>query len=105
MKNLINKTALVTGASSGIGEAFAYELAQQGANLIITARSAQKLEAIAEDIKKKYDVRVYVFVENLAIRGSAEQLFNVIKKQNLEIDLLVNNAGFGKWTNFLDETI
>ncbi|KOY84581.1 short-chain dehydrogenase [bacterium 336/3] len=105
MKNLKNKTALITGASSGIGEAFAYELAKQGANLIITARSAQKLETIATLIRKAYDVKVSIFIENLAIGGSAEQLFNAIKKENLNIDLLVNNAGFGKWTNFLDQSI
>lgn len=105
MKNLHGKTALVTGASSGIGEAFAHELAKQGANLIITARSVQKLENLAVIIKKNYGVKVWVFSENLAIGGSAEQLYNAIKKQNLAIDVLVNNAGFGKWTNFLDETI
>lgn len=105
MKNLSGKTALITGASSGIGEAFAYELAKQGANLIITARSVRKLENLAVIIKKNYGVKVWVFAENLAIGGGAEQLYNSIKKQNLAIDVFVNNAGFGKWTNFLDETI
>lgn len=105
MKNLKNKTALITGASSGIGEAFAYELAKAGMNLIITARSAQKLEAIASTIRKTYHIQVHAFVENLAINGSAEQLFKAIKNSNLSIDLLVNNAGFGKWTEFLNESI
>lgn len=103
MKSLSNKTALITGASSGIGAAFAYELAAHGMHLIITARSTGKLEHIAADIRKKYHVSVWVFTENLAIGGSAEHLYAAIKRQNLPIDLLINNAGFGRWTNFLDE--
>ncbi|HVG16815.1 MAG TPA: SDR family oxidoreductase, partial [Chitinophagaceae bacterium] len=105
MKTLKNKTALITGASSGIGEAFAYQLAKQGAHLLITARSAQKLETIAGIIRQQYGVQVWAFAEDLAVAGGANRLHSAIKNKGLSIDLLVNNAGFGKWTHFLDESI
>ncbi|HTL08821.1 MAG TPA: SDR family NAD(P)-dependent oxidoreductase, partial [Chitinophagaceae bacterium] len=84
---------------------FAIQLAKAGVNVILSARSVEKLETLAATITQHYGVAVWVFAENLAIAGSAEQLYNAIKKQGLKIDLLVNNAGFGRWTNFLDEQI
>ncbi len=105
MKNLINKTALITGASSGIGEAFAYQLAKLGVNVIITARSEQKLKDIAQRIKSTYSVNVLVLSEDLAAKGAAESLFHKIKAENWSVELLVNNAGVGKWAGFLEETV
>lgn len=105
MKTIKNKTVLITGASFGIGEAFAYELAKQGANLIITARSEDKLQVLASKISKEYHVKVNVFPGNLLQKDTPEKLYNQIKKAGLSVDLLINNAGFGKWTNFLDESI
>lgn len=103
MKNLQGKTALITGASSGIGEAFAYELARNGVDLIITARSLDKLNEVAKKIRKKYPVRVQVFSGDLTQKETPSQLFSQITGADLSVDLLVNNAGFGKWTNFLEE--
>lgn len=105
MKTVKNKTVLVTGASSGIGEAFAYELAKQGANLIITARSEDKLQTIANKIRNEYNVKVTVFIGDLLHKDTPQKLYNQIKQAGLSVDLLVNNAGFGKWVNFLDESI
>jgi short-subunit dehydrogenase len=105
MKTVKNKTVLITGASSGIGEAFAYELAKQGANLIITARSEEKLQIIANKITNEYNVKVAVFTGDLLQKDTPEKLYNQIKQAGLSVDLLVNNAGFGKWVNFLDESI
>lgn len=105
MKTLKNKTALITGASSGIGEAFAYELAKQGANLIITARSEDKLQILAHKISKEYNVQVTVFTGDLLQKDTPQKLYNQIKQAGLSVDLLVNNAGFGKWVNFLDESM
>jgi short-subunit dehydrogenase len=105
MKTVKNKTALITGASSGIGEAFAYELAKQGANLILTARSADKLQILANKISKEYNVKVSVFTGDLSQKGTPQKLYNQIKQAGLSVDLLVNNAGFGKWVNFLDESM
>ena len=105
MKIVKNKTVLITGASSGIGEAFAYELAKQGANLIITARSEDKLQTIADKILKEYNVEVTVFTGDLLQKDCPQKLYNQIRKAGLSVDLLINNAGFGKWVNFLDESI
>ncbi|KRD10228.1 short-chain dehydrogenase [Flavobacterium sp. Root901] len=104
MKAIKNKTALITGASSGIGEAFAYELAKQGSNLILTARSQDKLNFLADKISREYNVKVDVFAGDLLQKDTPSQLYSQIKQKGLSIDILINNAGFGKWTNFLDET-
>lgn len=105
MKTVKNKTVLITGASSGIGEAFAYELAKKGANLIITARSEDKLKILASKISKKYNVEVTIFTGDLLKKDTPVKLYNQIKQAGLSVDLLINNAGFGKWTNFLEESI
>lgn len=105
MKNLKNKTALITGASSGIGKAIAYELAKQDSNLLITARSEDKLKEIAFDLASKYDIKVNIFVADLSIENAPEKLFEFAQNEKITVDILVNNAGFGKWTNFLNESI
>lgn len=105
MQNIQGKTALITGASSGIGEAFAYEIAAKGANLIITARTAKKLEALAADIISKYNVKVHVLTADLAQSNAAEELYHAIIEKGLTVDVLINNAGFGKWNDFLDEPL
>lgn len=104
MKAIKNKTALITGASSGIGEAFAYELAKQGSHLILTARSQDKLNFLADKISREYNVKVDVFAGDLLQKDTPSKLYSQIKQKGLSIDILINNAGFGKWTNFLDET-
>ena len=101
MKQLTGKTALVTGASSGIGLALARSLAARGTNLIITARSENKLDEIAAELRKS-GIDVQVFVGDLSQRGSAEHLFKQVTDAGLRVDLLINNAGFGKWGDFLD---
>lgn len=97
------KTALVTGASSGIGKAFVYELAQKNINLVITARSAGKLQQIAADVTAKYKVAVSIIIADLAELDGPDKIFNELKTLKLSVDLLINNAGIGKWSNFLDE--
>jgi uncharacterized protein len=99
MKTYAGKTALVTGASSGIGRAFAVRLAQRGADLIVVARSKGELEALAAELK---GVRVSVIAADLALPGAATRLAQEVAARGLKVDLLVNNAGFGKWGNFLD---
>ncbi|MCB0643948.1 MAG: SDR family oxidoreductase [Phaeodactylibacter sp.] len=98
--NLTGKTALITGASSGIGEAFAYLLASKGMNLVIVARSKAKLETIAQEIRDKYQVTVEVLQQDLGIAHSAKALYDTVKSRQIGIDLLINNAGFGKWGRF-----
>ena len=94
-----NKMVLVTGASSGIGKAMANDLAAEGAELILTARSQDQLEALANQIKEKGG-QAYVFTGDLAQAGSAETLHQQIIDANLHVDVLVNNAGYGRWGQF-----
>lgn len=97
------KNALITGASSGIGKAFAYKLAQMGVNLVLTARSENKLSQIANDLTTKFSVKVSYLVADLSDPSSGSKIYKELMHKNLSIDLLINNAGVGQWTNFIDE--
>jgi len=90
-----NSSALITGASSGIGECFARALARQGRNLVLTARSEEKLAELAAELQHKHGIKAEVIPVDLSERGAASYLAGVIKDKNLAIDLLVNNAAFG----------
>jgi hypothetical protein len=98
-------TVLITGASSGIGEAFARNLAGRGANLILTARSEDNLTRIADELKKKHGISVHVFPADLSSIEAPTQLFEKMQTNGLTVDVLINNAGFGKWAHFLAEDI
>ena len=94
------KTAIVTGASSGIGEAFVRELASRGSNLVLVARGKDKLEALADQVRKQNKVNAQVIASDLAKPGGVEQVVQNVAKAGLKINLLVNNAGFGTYGNF-----
>ena len=100
-----NLTALITGASSGIGQAYAEKLASLGIHLILTARSEQKLHDLANELRKKYHVTIDVIVLDLAQHNSAQMLFDEVQARKLSVEILINNAGFGKWTQFLDQSV
>lgn len=100
-----NSTALITGASSGIGKAYAQKIASLGIHLILTARSEQKLNDLADELRKKYSVNVEVIVLDLAQSNSAQNLFDEVQAKKLSVEILINNAGFGKWTKFLDQSV
>lgn len=89
------KTALITGASSGIGSALATQLAQGGCHLIITARRGDRLEALAADLRAQYKVQVDVITGDLSVPGAATDLVKQIVQLGRTVDLLINNAGFG----------
>ena len=89
------KTALVTGASSGIGKAFADLLAQKGYAVVLTARRADRLEALAAELKQKYGVATHTIVSDLAERDASQQIAAELASRGLKIDVLVNNAGYG----------
>ena len=95
--NFLQKTALVTGASSGIGEAFTRELARRGARLVLVARNRGRLERLAGE----FDNAIFV-AEDLASPGAAQRVFDALASQGIEVDLLVNNAGFGTHGGFGD---
>lgn len=90
-------TALITGASSGIGKAFARELAREGANLVLTARSVYKLKQQAEDLTQRYHIRVWIFDGDLSLKETREQLFRFTQSNGITVDMLVNNAGLGHY--------
>lgn len=101
MESFKGTTVLVTGASSGIGEAFARNLANRGANLILTARSEDKLRQIAEALSEEHAIEVAVFPADLSLSGTPQQLWEQVQAASLSVDVLINNAGFGKCGDFL----
>ena len=89
----MKKTILITGASSGIGEGCARKFASQGARLILNSRSADKLTALAEELKDKYDAECYVMPFDVCDRDSAAAALNALPQEWKSIDVLINNAG------------
>jgi short-subunit dehydrogenase len=89
------RTALITGASSGLGEAFARQLAAKGANLVLVARSEDTLNRLAEALRAEAKVQVVVLAADLSSAGAVDSVIADVKSRRLTIDLLVNNAGVG----------
>lgn len=92
--------ALVTGASSGLGEVFAEELARQGRDLVLTARRGEVLEELAGRWRATYGVAVTVIPADLSEPGAAEALAEAIRARGLALDTLINNAGYGRFGLF-----
>jgi short-subunit dehydrogenase len=89
------KWALITGASAGIGLALAEQLAAAGANVVLTARRSDRLEALAVRLRSEYGVEARVIAADLADPSAPEQLLSATEGSGLAIDILINNAGFG----------
>ena len=94
------KWALVTGASAGIGLALAEELASAGVNLVITARRKDRLESLATRVRAGHNVKVEVLPADLANPAAPDQIRTFTQAKSLEIELLINNAGFGAYGPF-----
>ena len=91
----MKKTALITGASSGIGKELAKIHASKGGNLVIVARSQEKLNELKSELENKYSISVFTITKDLSTPSSAKDIFNEVTKAGIEIDYLINNAGFG----------
>lgn len=100
-KRLAGQRALVTGASSGIGAELARVLAQEGANLVLVARRAERLEALAAELRQRHGVEALVVPADLEQPDAARALFDRTEGQGLAVDVLVNNAGFGAYDDFV----
>ena len=94
---------LITGASSGIGEEFARRYAAQKKDLVLVARSQDKLNKLAEEFTSQHGIRVTVFALDLSEPDAAERLWEETNRAGLEIDVLVNNAGFGTQRDVADD--
>lgn len=98
----MNKTALITGASSGIGLELARIFAKNKTNLVLVARSGDKLKALSDELTKSTGVKVKVIAADLSILKNCDLLVDELKNENITIDYLVNNAGFGTSGFFTD---
>ncbi len=94
------KTALITGASSGIGEAFARLLAVRGMDVILVARSEEKLQKLASELSREHNVRAEVIAADLSREHAAQEVYESTQQLGLTVHLLVNNAGFGTYGYF-----
>ena len=93
-------TALVTGASEGIGRALAEVFARHGHDLVLTARNGERLESLAAALSDRHSVQAHCLPLDLGRPGGAEALFEAVAGLDLEIEILVNNAGFGLYGAF-----
>ncbi len=99
------KVTLITGASGGIGEAFAKKLAAEKHNLVLVARSENKLKELCKELAAAYSVAVQYIALDLIKPDADKSLFYETKKRGFEVDWLINNAGIGSGGNFLEYSL
>lgn len=99
------RTALVTGGSGGIGLELAKHLARAGFDLVLVARKRDTLEAAAGQLEGKFGVKAHVFAADLRLPDAPQAIFDFLSNENIDIDVLVNNAGFGLGGEFADTAI
>lgn len=95
-------TALITGASSGIGREFARLHARKGGDVIITARRNEELEALKTELETEHQVAVMAIPLDLGAESGAQNLYDAVKKAGIQVDILINNAGFGGHGKFVE---
>lgn len=103
--DLQGKWALVTGASSGLGIDFAHLLAERGANLVLVARRSEPMQALAAELKRTHGTHCHVIAMDLARPGVGAELHAKVAARRVAIELLVNNAGFGVFGDFVDQPL
>lgn len=98
----MENTALITGASNGIGLELAKIFASKGANLVLVARSKSKLDDLKSELESKYKVKVLVIAKDLSAANSAQEVYEETTQKGIPIDYLINNAGFGDFGMFAE---
>lgn len=96
------KVTLITGASGGIGEAFARKLATEKHNLVLVARSENKLHELCDELMVKHQITAHYVALDLTAHDAAEQLFEETERHQMQVDWLINNAGFGSMGDFAE---
>ena len=97
-------TGIITGASGGLGEQFAWLLAADHHDLVLVARNKEKLEILGKTLSGKYGISVVVFSHDLSEEQSVRSLVGELQEKNITIDVLINNAGFGAYGKFHETT-
>jgi len=93
----MSQTALITGASAGIGYDLAKIFAKEGHNLVLVARNQSALETLAEELRVRHSIEVRVIPKDLAVATSPDEIYSECRRDSIHIDMLVNNAGFGTY--------
>ena len=101
----LRKTALITGASSGIGKALAAEFARDGYDLVLAARSVDKMQALAQELQQRHQIQVTVIGADLQTDDGARTLHADIQARGITLNALVNNAGYGSFGEFKDAAL
>jgi hypothetical protein len=101
----LQKTVLITGASSGIGKALAHQFAQDGYQLVLAARSVAKMQALADDLQRQFKVAVTVIGADLETHDGAAHLHADVQARGIVVSALVNNAGYGTFGEFKDSSL
>lgn len=101
-KITMNNTALITGATSGIGLELAKVHASKGGDLVLVARNKPKLEAIKKEFESNYHVEVLIIEKDLSRKDAAQEVYNETSSYQIPIDILINNAGFGDYGMFAE---
>ncbi len=97
--------ALITGASGGIGYEIAKELARRGFNTVLVSRNREKLIKVKAELEREFGVSAVVVVKDLSEENSAVELFEEVKKRGIDVEILVNNAGFGVYGKFSETNL
>ena len=98
----MQKTGLITGASSGIGYELSRVFAKNGYNLVLVSRNTERLEIISEEIEKQHDIKVKVIAKDLYKSSAPQEIYDEVAAEGIKVDVLVNNAGIGTCGKFID---
>ena len=105
MNNHKSKTALITGATGGIGSELCMCLARDQINLVLVARNRQKLQQLSEQLQSEFAIKAHIIAQDLANPNAAQKLYLKLQEQGLQIDFLINNAGIGYYGRFSDSDL